>query len=106
VGQAGQFGNVGVGAVDQPPIQALLGARPVWASEDQSQVLGSGPGPGELLIGSVTGVLPVRGLPVGGGSGRSSSTPMVASEFCGPAAGVSRVSVMIPVSGSTTTRAL
>ena len=39
-GQPGEFGDVGVGAVGQPPIQVLLGAFPVRAGEDQPQVLG------------------------------------------------------------------
>ena len=44
------IGDVSVGAVGQPPIEGLLGPRPVGAGEDQPQILGGDPGSGELLI--------------------------------------------------------
>jgi hypothetical protein len=56
VGQPGEFGDGGVGAVGQPAVEGVLGADPVGAGEDQPQVLGGDPGSGELLVGGVAGV--------------------------------------------------
>ena len=55
-GQAGGLGDLGVGAVGQPPVQQLGGAVAVRGLVDQPQLLGCDPGPGELLVGGVAGV--------------------------------------------------
>jgi hypothetical protein len=39
-----------VGAVGQPPVEGLLGAGTVGSVVDQPKVLGSDPGPSELLV--------------------------------------------------------
>ena len=57
-GQAGELGDVGVGAVGEPPVERRSGAVPVGFVVDQPQVLGGDPGPGKLLVGGVTGVEP------------------------------------------------
>ena len=54
--QAGELGDVSVGAVGQPPVEQPVGASPIAAVVDQPEVLGGDPGSGELLIRGVTGV--------------------------------------------------
>jgi hypothetical protein len=56
--QAGEFGDVSVSAVGQPPVEQLVSAGAVAAVVDQPQVLGGDPGSGELFIVGVPGIKP------------------------------------------------
>lgn len=49
--QPGQFGDAGVGAVGQPPVQVCLGVGAVGAAVEQPQLLSGDPGSGQLLVG-------------------------------------------------------